>query len=295
MRGRTVSSPIRSPRRRSALTACRRIVHRRRQLRDGRADPGVQGRRRAAAHGGVRSAAYRAPCMPARKFGFEHDDDRYGQRHSRTTSVDALVVISDASRFARGARRAPALRAGKHVFVEKPLALTADGAGGASRPRTGRPAQTATAPHAHGGVQPPLRAADRTASRRLLAATTEPKAFVMTVNAGADSAGPLDAGSHPSAADGSSARPATSSTCCAFLVGAPDRTSQRRRQCARRAADTVTISLTFADGSIGTIHYLANGSKIVREGAARGLRGGARVCELDNFRKLTGYGWPGFK
>ena len=54
--------------------------------------------------------------------------------------------------------------------------------------------------------------------------------------------------------------------------------------------DTFTIQLDFADGSIGSIHYFANGSKSF-QGA---IGGGGSVIQLDNFRKLEGYGWKGF-
>ncbi len=59
-------------------------------------------------------------------------------------------------------------------------------------------------------------------------------------------------------------------------------------------ADTAAISLRFADGSIGTIHYLANGSKSFPKERLEVFVGG-RVLRLDNFRKLTGFGWPRFK
>ena len=58
--------------------------------------------------------------------------------------------------------------------------------------------------------------------------------------------------------------------------------------------DTASIQLSFEDGTIGTIHYFANGSKsFPKERLEVFSRGG--VLQLDNYRKLTGYGWPGFK
>ena len=57
--------------------------------------------------------------------------------------------------------------------------------------------------------------------------------------------------------------------------------------------DTVTFQLSFADGSIGTIHYFANGSKAFPKERLEIFAAG-RVLQLDNFRKLTGFGWPGF-
>jgi hypothetical protein len=72
-----------------------------------------------------------------------------------------------------------ALKAGKHVFVEKPLCLTLDelAAIDSAAPLGPRPAD--------GRLQPPLCAAGTTREKRLLAGAGGPKAFVMTVNAGA--------------------------------------------------------------------------------------------------------------
>ena len=58
--------------------------------------------------------------------------------------------------------------------------------------------------------------------------------------------------------------------------------------------DTATIQLNFEDGSIGTINYFSNGSKsFPKERLEVFAEGGVLV--LDNYLKLNGYGWPGFK
>jgi predicted dehydrogenase len=58
-------------------------------------------------------------------------------------------------------------------------------------------------------------------------------------------------------------------------------------------ADTATIELGFADGSIGTIHYFANGNKSFPKERLEVFAAG-RILQLDNFRKLIGFGWPAF-
>ncbi len=58
--------------------------------------------------------------------------------------------------------------------------------------------------------------------------------------------------------------------------------------------DTASIQLNFEDGSIGTIHYFSNGSKSFSKERLEVFTAG-RILQLDNFRKLRGYGWPGFK
>jgi hypothetical protein len=58
--------------------------------------------------------------------------------------------------------------------------------------------------------------------------------------------------------------------------------------------DKVSFSLGFEDGSFGTVHYLANGNKSFPKERLEIFCDG-RVLQLDNFRKLRGFGWPGFK
>lgn len=58
--------------------------------------------------------------------------------------------------------------------------------------------------------------------------------------------------------------------------------------------DTVTITLTCKDGSIGTIHYFANGSKDFAKERIEVFSGG-RIMQLDNFKSLNYFGWPGAK
>jgi predicted dehydrogenase len=58
--------------------------------------------------------------------------------------------------------------------------------------------------------------------------------------------------------------------------------------------DKVSISLSFTDGSFGTIHYLANGSKAFPKERIEVFCDDA-VLQMDNYRVLTGFGWPSFK
>jgi predicted dehydrogenase len=58
--------------------------------------------------------------------------------------------------------------------------------------------------------------------------------------------------------------------------------------------DTLTVSLKFENGSIGAVHYFANGNKAYPKERLEIFSGG-KILQLDNFRKLKGYGWAGFK
>jgi predicted dehydrogenase len=61
----------------------------------------------------------------------------------------------------------------------------------------------------------------------------------------------------------------------------------------RITEDKAMITLTFEDGSIGVINYLANGGKSFPKERIEVFCDNA-VLQLDNFRKLTGYGWRNF-
>ena len=58
--------------------------------------------------------------------------------------------------------------------------------------------------------------------------------------------------------------------------------------------DKMTITLKFEDGSLGTVHYFANGSKKFPKERVEIFSEG-RILTLDNFRVLKGYQWPGFR
>ena len=57
--------------------------------------------------------------------------------------------------------------------------------------------------------------------------------------------------------------------------------------------DTVTIQITFSDGSIGTVHYFSNGNKKYPKERLEVFTSG-RVLVMDNYRQLLGYGWKNF-
>jgi len=58
--------------------------------------------------------------------------------------------------------------------------------------------------------------------------------------------------------------------------------------------DKVSISLSFEDGSIGTIHYFSNGGKVFPKERIEVFCEDA-VLQMDNYRILKGYGWKGFR
>jgi predicted dehydrogenase len=134
-------------------------------------------------------------------------------------------------------------------------------------------------------------------ARTLLAARSQPASLIYTVNAGAI---PAEHWTQDMRVGGGRI---IGEGChfvdfLRFLVGQPivgvtarmmgDAPSVTVRQ------DKMTIVLEFADGSLGTVHYLASGSKRFPKERVEVFSEG-RVLVLDNFRSLRGYGWPGFR
>ena len=58
--------------------------------------------------------------------------------------------------------------------------------------------------------------------------------------------------------------------------------------------DKTAIQLRFADGSIGTVNYFANGSKSYPKEMLEVFSDG-RVLKMENFRRTLGYGFRGFR
>ena len=226
-------------------------------------------------------------AVAGRKFPFQEttsDTSAPFENSQVNTIVVATRHDSHADLVCRG------LEAGKHVFVEKPLALTTD-----ELDRVAAAAEQVIVA-ADGRLQPAVCAAGAEGCKQLLSGMTAAKAFIMTVNAGAI---PADHWTHDPAVGGGR----IVGEGCHFvdllrhLCGHPI-TSVQAMQFGRAASDTphddrMTFTLGFEDGSIGTVHYLANGHKAFPKERLEVFCGG-RVLQLDNFRRLRGIGWPGF-
>ena len=223
----------------------------------------------------------------ARKFGI-------GRATTDTESIisdpniDAVVITTRHDSHA--ALTCRALRAGKHVFVEKPLALTLDQID---------EIESTLAEVRLAGKSPILMvgfnrryAPHVVRMKQLLAGVAGPKAMVMTVSAGSVPA------SHwtqdPQVGGGRIIGEA-----CHFVDllrhladSEIEHASIDRMQ--STCSDTATINLRFSDGSIGTVHYYANGSKAIPKERLEVFSGG-RVLQLDNYRVLRGFSWPKFR
>lgn len=224
----------------------------------------------------------------ARRFGFEETTTDSGRVFTDPES-DVVVITTRHDSHAELVLRA--LEAGKHVFVEKPLCLNLE--------ELARIEQAYRACSAGSRGQPVLMVGfNRRFSplvqevKKLLGAVAGPKAFVMTVNAGAIAAEHWT--QDPDVGGGRIIGEACHFLdLLRFLAGVPV-TGWQRVTMGSVTRDTVSLQLRFADGSIGAVHYLANGSKAFPKERLEVFAAGG-VLQLDNFRRLLGFGWPGFR
>jgi predicted dehydrogenase/D-arabinose 1-dehydrogenase-like Zn-dependent alcohol dehydrogenase len=187
-----------------------------------------------------------------------------------------------------------ALAAGKNVFVEKPLALSLaeldmideayQAANKSAKIRLMVGFNRRYAPHI-------------IKMKELLESHRSPKSIIMTINAGEIPSDhwiqdPLVGGGRI-VGEG-----------CHFidlmrhLVGHPIVNSQATMMGnipgIEIREDKATMTLSFADGSFGTIHYLSNGGSAFPKERIEVFCDNA-VLQMDNYRVLHGYGWAGFK
>ena len=223
-----------------------------------------------------------------RKFGFEEvTTDTSKLFADQATRAVVITTRHDT----HGHYVVQALRSGKDVFVEKPLCLSLNELAEIE-------SAYFEASEASGG--PPVlmvgfnrRFAPQVKKiKQLLDGVSGAKSFVLTVNAGAVSPNhwihDADVGGGRMVGE----------AChfidlLRFLTGAPIKSWQRFNMDSE-TSDTASVQLSFQDGSIGTVHYFANGSRAFPKERLEVFASG-RVLQLDNFRKLSGYGWPSLR
>jgi len=233
------------------------------------------------------------------KLGFaEASTDMTALLTNITINTVAIVTRHDThARFV-----AQALRAGKNVFVEKPLAISHDELADVEAAYTLVHATIKGTSDAGTGGPQLMVGFNRRFSpqvqkmKALLTPVRDPKSFIMTVNAGAI---PANHWTQDNAVGGGRI---IGEAChfidlMRFLAGSPVVSIQARRMGDAPGVpiteDKASITLGFEDGSFGTILYLANGAVSFPKERVEVFAAG-RVLQLDNFRKLRGYGWPGF-
>ncbi len=236
----------------------------------------------------IASAKGVSSAHAARKFGFQASTTDY-----RTILDDPQInTVFITTRHDLHPRMiVEALDAGKHVFVEKPLAIDEEGL----QLVRDKYRQCASLQLMVGFNRRFSPHAER--MRRLLAGRSGPVCANMLVNAGHI---PADHWAQDPKVGGGRI---VGEGChwidlLRFLIGSPIVSVQAAmigdvRGVATRN-DHISISLAFADGSLGNVHYFANGHRAFPKEKLDVFCEG-RVLSLDNFRALRGYGWPGFR
>lgn len=208
------------------------------------------------------------------------------------SNVDTVVIATGHNVHAKQTERA--LSAGKHVFVEKPLALTLSEVDEIEKAYYKQAEQGDSlnlmvgynrrfSPH----VQK---------MKELLSVKNLPKTFIMTMNAG-------DIPANHWTQDVEIGGGRVIGEAChyidlmRYLAGASIKSFNAVKMGDNPGVDITEdkaiITLEFEDGSIGTIQYFANGGKSFPKERIEVFCGDA-VLQIDNFRKLTGFGWKGF-
>ncbi|MBW7470443.1 bi-domain-containing oxidoreductase [Marinobacter sp. F4218] len=224
-----------------------------------------------------------------KKHGFVHtatDSDAV----LKDNSVNTVVIATQHNLHAQ--QTVDALKSGKHVFVEKPLTLTLpelDSVEAAFE-------ETGNKQHLMVGFNRRFSPLTQTV-KRLLMPVKQPKAFIFTMNAGEI---PADHWTQDAEVGGGRI---IGEAChyidlMRFLAGS-EITGFTATQMGDAPGigvrdDKASITLTFADGSFGTILYLANGGKAFPKERLEIFCNNA-VLQLDNFKALRGFAWPGFK
>jgi len=223
-----------------------------------------------AANGGLRAA------QAAKRFGFQYATTDEA-RLLADAQVNTLAIFTRHHLHAR--QTVEGLRAGKHVFCEKPLALTAAELKEVAEALAQAPGLL-TVGFNRRFAPLTLRLKD------FVQGMTGPLVMLYRVNAG-----PLPAAHWVRDPQQGGGR-LLGEVChyvdlMTFLAGAPPTQVQARRlqPVPAEQEESLLITVAFAGGALGSIAYLANGDKSFPKERLE-VFGGGRVAVLDDFRRL---------
>lgn len=222
-------------------------------------------------------------AVVGRRFGFAET----ATDASRVMTEPAIGSIVVATRHDSHAQYVcDALSAGKNVFVEKPLAINHAELDSIESAYGSESASSALLMVGFNRRFAPLAVEMKT----LVDTIAEPLVMVITVNAGDI---PTDHWVHDPMVGGGRI---VGEAChfidfARFLAGCPVATWKAAR--AGSSSDRAAVILAFENGSLATIHYVSGGHRAFPKERVEVFAGG-RVLQLDNYRKLRGWGWQNF-
>lgn len=227
----------------------------------------------------------------------------HGKNHGFTSvSTDVSTVLKDdatdliviaTQHNSHASLVCDALKHGKHVFVEKPLGLTHDEIDDVEMALKSDAATGKSLMIGFNRRFAPL----VVEMHKQISVVSQPKCFNFTMNAGHI---PSESWVQSETVGGGRI---IGEAChlidlMRFLAGSPIVSVHAISMSPNRHFDIVedkaVISLQFEDGSVGSLQYFANGGKAFPKERLEVFAGDA-VLQLDNYRKLSGFGWPGFK
>jgi len=206
--------------------------------------------------------------------------------------IETVVIASQHNSHASFVIQA--LEAGKNVFVEKPLALTqqqCDQIDAAYRNACERGDNPRLMVGFNRRFAPLMQKLKKQISK-----SSEPVSVVYTCNAGAI---PADTWIQDMETGGGRI---IGEAChfvdiSRFLTGSPiidiQAVSMKLAEGVEDCHDTATLTITFENGSIASIHYFANGHQTFQKERIEVFQSG-KTMVLDNFRRIEGYGLAGF-
>ncbi len=222
--------------------------------------------------------------LHGKKQGFEKTSTDYLSA-LLDPSIQAVAIATQHGQHAE--QTIEALKAGKHVFVEKPLAVTQEQLDQLKNSYEKLPERPLVMVGFNRRFSPHIQKIKKNLDQQKM-----PKSMIYTINAGA-----IDSDHWTFDSEAGGGR--LIGEACHFVdllmyLSGGEIISQQIMSIEDNSKDKFTIQLKFSDGSIGTIHYFANGSKQFPKERLEIFSQG-KIYQLDNFRKLTAYGDPHLK
>jgi len=229
----------------------------------------------------IASSAGISGAHAAKKFAFNKTTTDSDELFS-DKETDAVVITTRHNSHSNFVIQG--IKSGKNLFVEKPLCLTLEEL---ENIESGYNSKCILMVGFNRRFAPHIQKI-----KELLESKKSPKSIIMTINAGSI---PSDHWTQDLEVGGGRI---IGEAChfidlARFLIGYPIK-NYHRFTMSDITDDTSTIQLFFEDGSICTINYFSNGAKSFPKERIEIFASGG-ILQLDNYRKLKGFRWPGFK